>query len=93
MIVTAKKIKQHANSLEDLIERSKKAMDSIEINNLLKKLQLYKVEIAKPNLKASNRLKEKIKIDYNFNIFSETVRQIFKRNDLKSAIKVKKPLL
>ncbi|ETN97268.1 hypothetical protein RFI_40263, partial [Reticulomyxa filosa] len=66
----ANKIIQHAISLEDLINRSEKAMESDEIINLVKELEKYLIIVAKPSkIKDIKRLSEKIKYDYegNFN--------------------------
>ncbi|ETO03095.1 hypothetical protein RFI_34315, partial [Reticulomyxa filosa] len=61
----ANKIKQHANSIEDLIERSENAMNSIEIKNLLTELQKYEITVVKsPSLKENERLLEKIQVEY-----------------------------
>ncbi|ETO05654.1 hypothetical protein RFI_31743, partial [Reticulomyxa filosa] len=62
----AKKIRQHAKSIEDLMERSENAMNSIEIKNLVTELQKYEITVVKPsNLKENERLSEKIKTDDN----------------------------
>ncbi|ETO04970.1 hypothetical protein RFI_32426 [Reticulomyxa filosa] len=64
--VKAKKIRQHATSLEDLITRSENAMISNEIINLVAELQKYLITVVKPHkVKDSVRLLEKIKCDYN----------------------------
>ncbi|ETO15385.1 WD-40 repeat-containing protein [Reticulomyxa filosa] len=64
--IKAKKIRQHATSLEDLINRSEKAMISNEIINLIAELQKYLITVVKPSkIKDSIRLLEKIKFDYN----------------------------
>ncbi|ETO10930.1 NB-ARC domain-containing protein [Reticulomyxa filosa] len=61
----AEQIRQHATSLEDLITRSKKAMMSNEIINLVSELQKYLITVVKPpNVKDSMRLLEKIQHDY-----------------------------
>ncbi|ETO29132.1 NB-ARC domain-containing protein [Reticulomyxa filosa] len=62
----ANKIKQHAKSIEDLRERSEKAMNSIEIKNLIIELQKYEITVVKPeNVKGNERLLEKIRLDYD----------------------------
>ncbi|ETO34415.1 WD-40 repeat protein [Reticulomyxa filosa] len=62
----AKKIKQHATSLEDLITRSEAAMTSVEIINLVAELQKYLITVVKPpKVKDKVRLLEKIQCDYN----------------------------
>ncbi|ETO18164.1 hypothetical protein RFI_19118, partial [Reticulomyxa filosa] len=64
--LTAKKIRQHATSLEDLINRSEHAMVSNEIINLVTELQKYLITVVKPSkVKDKIRLLEKIKCDYN----------------------------
>ncbi|ETO28813.1 hypothetical protein RFI_08314 [Reticulomyxa filosa] len=64
--VKAKKIRQHAISLDDLITRSENAMISNEILNLVAELQKYLITVVKPpKVKDSVRLLEKIKCDYN----------------------------
>ncbi|ETO26992.1 vcbs repeat-containing protein [Reticulomyxa filosa] len=65
LAVEARKIRQHATSLEDLIERSRKAMSSPDLQRLLSELAKYKVIIAKPDLKGDGRLQEKIEADYD----------------------------
>ncbi|ETO14106.1 WD-40 repeat-containing protein [Reticulomyxa filosa] len=61
----ANKIRQHAQSLEDLRERSEHAMKSIEITNLVTELQKYEITVVKPpSLKGNERLLEKIQADY-----------------------------
>ncbi|ETO34596.1 hypothetical protein RFI_02491, partial [Reticulomyxa filosa] len=61
----ANKIRQHATSIGDLIERSERAMGSIEIKNLVTELQKYEITVVKPpNLKGNERLLEKIQADY-----------------------------
>ncbi|ETN97919.1 hypothetical protein RFI_39607, partial [Reticulomyxa filosa] len=62
----ANRIKQHANSLEDLITRSESAMTSIEILNLVAELQKYGITVVKPpKVKDTTRLHEKINCDYD----------------------------
>ncbi|ETO02752.1 hypothetical protein RFI_34661, partial [Reticulomyxa filosa] len=62
----ANKIVQHATSLEDLIDQSKKAMKSQEILNLVRELERCSITVAKPEeVKDMKRLSEKIKSDYN----------------------------
>ncbi|ETO34639.1 hypothetical protein RFI_02452 [Reticulomyxa filosa] len=62
----ANRIKQHANSLEDLITRSESAMTSVEILNLVAELQKYGITVVKPpKVKDTTRLHEKIKCDYD----------------------------
>ncbi|ETO33521.1 hypothetical protein RFI_03583 [Reticulomyxa filosa] len=64
--VKAKKIRQHATSLEDLINRSENAMMSNEIINLVSELQKYMITVVKPpKVKDKVRLLEKIQHDYN----------------------------
>ncbi|ETO14888.1 hypothetical protein RFI_22480, partial [Reticulomyxa filosa] len=64
--VRAKKIRQHAKSLEDLISRSEDAMTSNEIINLVAELQKYLITVVKPpKVKNTVRLLEKIQCDYN----------------------------
>ncbi|ETO13712.1 peptidase C14, caspase catalytic subunit p20 [Reticulomyxa filosa] len=64
--VNASEIRQHATSLEDLIARSEKAMESNEIKKLSSKLQQYDIIVVKPlEVKDKVRLLEKIKNDYN----------------------------
>ncbi|ETO16399.1 hypothetical protein RFI_20940, partial [Reticulomyxa filosa] len=59
-------IKQHATSLEDLIARSEKAMESDEIKKLSSELQQYGTIVVKPpKVKDKARLLEKIQNDYN----------------------------
>ncbi|ETO15653.1 hypothetical protein RFI_21712 [Reticulomyxa filosa] len=61
----ANKIRQHAQSIEDLRERSEHAMNSIEIKNLVTELQKYEITVVKPSsLKGNERLLEKIQADY-----------------------------
>ncbi|ETO28274.1 hypothetical protein RFI_08856 [Reticulomyxa filosa] len=62
----AKKIRQHATNLEDLIHRSEDAMVSNEIINLVAELQKYLITVVKPpKIKDRVRLSEKIQCDYN----------------------------
>ncbi|ETO29106.1 NB-ARC domain-containing protein, partial [Reticulomyxa filosa] len=62
----AKKIRQHATSLEDLISRSEHAMNSEEILNLVAELQKYLITVVKPpKVKDNVRLLEKIRHDYS----------------------------
>ncbi|ETO33563.1 hypothetical protein RFI_03538, partial [Reticulomyxa filosa] len=64
--IKAKKIRQHATSLEDLITRSENAMMSNEVINLITELQKYLITVVKPQkVKDSIRLQEKIKCDYS----------------------------
>ncbi|ETO08206.1 hypothetical protein RFI_29183 [Reticulomyxa filosa] len=64
--VKASKIRQHATSLEDLRERSEQAMNSVEITNLIVKLEKYEITVVKPpKLKGNDRLLEKIRSDYS----------------------------
>ncbi|ETO01227.1 hypothetical protein RFI_36213, partial [Reticulomyxa filosa] len=64
--VKAKKIRQHATSLEDLISRSEDAMISNEIINLVAELQKYLITVVKPpKVKDTVRLLEKIQCDYD----------------------------
>ncbi|ETO31567.1 hypothetical protein RFI_05553, partial [Reticulomyxa filosa] len=65
--LNAQKIRQHAISIEDLKERIEKAMNSIEINNLVTELQKYSITIIKQlNIKEDNEiLIEKIQKNYN----------------------------
>ncbi|ETO34934.1 hypothetical protein RFI_02140, partial [Reticulomyxa filosa] len=64
--VKAKKIRQHATSLEDLITRSENAMMDNELINLVAELQKYLITVVKPpKVKDKIRLLEKIKCDYN----------------------------
>ncbi|ETO12362.1 hypothetical protein RFI_25012, partial [Reticulomyxa filosa] len=61
----ANKIRQHAKSIEDLRDRSEKAMMSNDIINLVAELQKYLITVVKPpSLKGNERLLEKIKADY-----------------------------
>ncbi|ETO14549.1 G-protein beta WD-40 repeats containing protein [Reticulomyxa filosa] len=62
----AKKIRQLATSIEDLRDRSERAMNSNEITNLVIELQKYDITVVKPpSLKGNDRLLEKIQADYN----------------------------
>ncbi|ETO09302.1 hypothetical protein RFI_28085 [Reticulomyxa filosa] len=62
----AKKIRQHATNLEDLIDRSESAMMSNEILNLVAELQKYLITVVKPpKVKDKVRLLEKIQCDYS----------------------------
>ncbi|ETN98305.1 hypothetical protein RFI_39204, partial [Reticulomyxa filosa] len=64
--IKAKKIRQHAMNLEDLITRSENAMMSKEIINLVAELQKYLITVVKPpKVKDRARLLEKIQYDYN----------------------------
>ncbi|ETO01499.1 hypothetical protein RFI_35940 [Reticulomyxa filosa] len=64
--IKAKKIRQHATSLEDLINRSENAMISGEIINLVSELQKYLITVVKPpKVKDKVRLLEKIQHDYS----------------------------
>ena len=50
LMIKVKKIKQHATSLEDLIEKCKNAMNSPNVNNLLNELEKYEdITIIKPD--------------------------------------------
>jgi len=59
--IKAKKIKQHCNDLDDLIGRSEKAMNSIEMTQLIGELQKHKINIVKPQLKKKKNKKIKRK--------------------------------
>ncbi|ETO36350.1 NB-ARC domain-containing protein [Reticulomyxa filosa] len=62
----ATKIRQHANNIDDLINRSEDAMKSIEIEKLVKELEKYSITVVKPSkVKDKERLIEKIQCDYN----------------------------
>ncbi|ETO09924.1 NB-ARC domain-containing protein, partial [Reticulomyxa filosa] len=61
----ANKIRQHAESIEDLRDRSEKAMMSNDIINLVAELQKHEITVVRPpSLKGNERLSEKIKADY-----------------------------
>ncbi|ETO02710.1 hypothetical protein RFI_34704 [Reticulomyxa filosa] len=44
----ANKIRQHAKNIEDLRERSERAMNDVEIRNLVTELQKYEITVVKP---------------------------------------------
>ncbi|ETO29863.1 WD repeat-containing protein [Reticulomyxa filosa] len=62
----AKKIKQHATNVDDLINRSEQAMKSKEIIKLIKELEDSGIKVVNPpKIKEKQRLLEKIENDYN----------------------------
>ncbi|ETN98518.1 hypothetical protein RFI_38974, partial [Reticulomyxa filosa] len=61
----ANKIRQHATNIDDLIERSEHAVNSIEIKNLVMELQKYEITVVKPpSLKGNETMLTKIQEDY-----------------------------
>ncbi|ETO33612.1 hypothetical protein RFI_03493 [Reticulomyxa filosa] len=62
----ARKIRQHATSLENLRDKSENAMASLEMKNLIIELEKYEITVVKPpKLKDNQRLSEKIRADYD----------------------------
>ena len=49
--------------------------------------------IASGECSTAVQVQKKLQTEYNISISSETVRRVFKKNDLRSMVKVKKPLL
>ena len=64
-IVKSKKLRQQASSLEDLVQRSEKAMDCEWMRTRITEMEQFGVTVVKAPLKGSARLKEKIDKEYN----------------------------
>jgi len=62
--LNAKKIRQPAKDLDDLIKRSGYAMESKDMLGMVAELEKYDIKVVKPKLKELETLKEKIEKDY-----------------------------
>jgi len=63
---SAQKLRQNVSSLDDLIERSRKAMESAPMKSLMAELESYnQITIVRAPLKKLPRIQQKIEKEYN----------------------------